>query len=66
MNNVPKISLDIVNRVSRGVVSNLLVGAGVGYALERKAYKELPLPILIPSAYAGYHLYKYRAIWAEK
>lgn len=63
MDKIPRIALDFTNRSTRGVVSNIFVGAGLAYAMERKAYRELPLPILFPSAYAGYHLWKYRQKW---
>ena len=41
-----------------GVTRNLLAGAGLCYAVERQKYIEVPLTILCPSIYAGYHVFK--------
>ena len=41
-----------------GTVRNILSGAGLCYAVQNKKYEEIPLTILFPSVYAGYHVYK--------
>jgi len=49
-----------------GTSRNILLGAGLCYALERKEYMHIPLVTMFPSIYAGYHLYKHRddaAVW---
>lgn len=42
----------------RGAASNFLMGAGLAYSIEKETYWHLPIAILFPSAYAGYHLFK--------
>jgi hypothetical protein len=37
---------------------NLLLGGGLCYAVENKRYIEIPVTFLVPSIYAGYHLFK--------
>lgn len=48
-----------------GPTRNLLLGAGLCYALKKQEYVHIPLIVLFPSVYAGYHLYenKERIIW---
>ncbi len=42
----------------RGFTSFLFMGGGLYYTNEQKKYWEIPLVILCPSMYAGYHLMK--------
>lgn len=41
-----------------GPLRNLLLGAGVCFSIEKEKYWHIPLIILCPSPYVGYHLYK--------
>jgi hypothetical protein len=41
-----------------GSMRNLLLGGGLCYAVENKRYIEIPITFLVPSIYAGYHLFK--------
>jgi hypothetical protein len=41
-----------------GPTRNLLLGAGLCYAVKKEQYTHLPLILLFPSIYAGYHLYE--------
>ena len=43
-----------------GTSRNILLGAGLSFAVERKEYMHIPLVAIFPSIYAGYHLYKHR------
>ena len=40
--------------------SNILLGAGLCYAIENKTYSDIPLIILFPSIFTGYNIYKNR------
>ena len=58
-----KASTESVNMVTTyvfGTQRNILLGAGLSFAVERKEYMHIPLVAIFPSIYAGYHLYKYR------
>jgi hypothetical protein len=45
----------------RPVISNLFMGAGIFHAIYTESdYWQIPLAIITPSAYTGYHIYKYR------
>tara|TARA_R110002111_G_scaffold66137_7_gene108010 strand:+ start:2187 stop:2432 length:246 start_codon:yes stop_codon:yes gene_type:complete len=52
-----KINIDF-NLFKRGIVSGLLVGGGVMHAIHNKNYHHVPLPVLLPGAYTGYHTMK--------
>lgn len=41
-----------------GTWRNVLLGAGLSYALEREEHTHIPLIIIFPSIYAGYHAYR--------
>jgi len=57
----------VVNaRSQRGIISCLLAGAGMSYAVSREKYSQVPLAYIFPSAYAGYHLYKNRGYLHEQ
>ena len=43
-----------------GVMRSLILGAGLAYAVEQEKYTHMPLVILFPTAYAGYHAYMNR------
>jgi hypothetical protein len=40
-----------------GAPRNIMVGAGLAYAVQNELYLHLPLIFLTPSIYVGYHLY---------
>jgi len=41
-----------------GTTRNIMAGAGLCYSIQNEKYLEIPLTILFPSIYSGYHLYK--------
>jgi hypothetical protein len=43
-----------------GTTRNLLLGAGLCHTIQTEQYHHLPLVVLFPSVYAGYHLYKHK------
>lgn len=42
-------------------VRNVMMGAGMAYAIEKEKFWHLPFVFLIPSPYAGYQAYKNRS-----
>jgi hypothetical protein len=58
-----KISQDInlkVNTITRPFISNLFVGLGIYHAIYTEDDNwQIPLAIIAPSIYIGYHSYKY-------
>lgn len=40
--------------------SNMLVGAGLCYAIENQTYYNIPFILLFPSIFTGYNMYKNR------
>jgi hypothetical protein len=57
LQNIPKIPKIIPYNVY-GTLRNLFAGAGLCYALQNKKYEEIPLALVVPSVYVGYHVYK--------
>jgi hypothetical protein len=55
----------IITNYVIGTPRNLLLGVGLAYAIERKEYLDVPIILLFPSVYAGYHLYTERNTVAE-
>jgi hypothetical protein len=43
-----------------GSTRNILLGAGLSYAIEKKFYIHIPIIFIMPSVYAGYHMFKNR------
>ena len=41
-----------------GSIRNVLLGAGLCYAVENEKYTHLPIIFLVPSIYAGYNLFE--------
>lgn len=41
-----------------GTVRNLLLGGSLYYTVEREEYTHIPVIIVFPSIYSGYHLHK--------
>ena len=48
----------VIQHYIYGTTRNILAGGGLCYAIQNEKYLETPLPILFPSIYAGYHLFK--------
>ena len=48
-----------------GPTRNLLLGAGLSYAVKKEQYDHIPLIFLFPSVYAGYHLYENKNLVAR-
>ena len=58
MNNVDIIYKNLLRPVV--VIRNLFTGMGLYHSIyTEKDYYQIPLPILFPSIYIGYHSYKY-------
>jgi hypothetical protein len=53
----------IVYTVSSGSLRNVLLGAGIAYAIEKEQYTHIPIVFVFPSVYAGYQLYKNK-VWS--
>lgn len=51
-------SIELIHRNRRGVISNLFMGAGLCYAMDQKKFSHIPLVLMFPSAYTGYHIYQ--------
>ena len=45
-----------------GVVRNVLLGAGLCYAIEKENYWHLPVIWVFPSVYSGYQIFQNRDI----
>lgn len=45
-----------------GPLRNILLGAGLAYAAQKEKYWHFPIAFLVPSVYAGYHVYKQRDV----
>lgn len=41
-----------------GTWRNVLLGGALSYAIEREDYTHIPLILLVPSVYTGYHAYR--------
>jgi hypothetical protein len=50
-------SIDRFINITNGVSRNILLGAGLSYAIKKKLFFHIPLVILFPSVYAGYNTY---------
>jgi hypothetical protein len=48
-----------------GTMRNLLLGAGLHYAVQRDEYTHIPLILIFPSIYAGYHLHKNKDVLVD-
>jgi len=58
MNRLNNESAKIVTNYVIGSTRNILLGGSVYYAVEKDNYYHIPLIILVPSVYTGYHMYK--------
>ncbi len=43
-----------------GVVRNILLGAGLAYAMQKEKYWHIPIAFVTPAVYVGYHAYTQR------
>lgn len=41
-----------------GTTRNILLGTSLAYAIQNKYYLHIPIIIIMPSVYAGYHIYE--------
>jgi hypothetical protein len=48
-----------------GTPRNILLGAGLSYAIEREEYTHLPLIFFFPSIYAGYHAHRNKDVMMD-
>jgi hypothetical protein len=55
MSSMPRIA---VQHYFFGTTRSIFAGGGLCYAIQKENYIEIPLILVFPSAYAGYHLYK--------
>jgi len=55
----------VIQHYSIGTAGKLLGGAGLCYAIQNKKYLHIPIILVFPSAYAGYHVYKNKDEMAE-
>lgn len=54
----PHINIETYRLITNASIHYLLLGAGICYTIQSKQYLHIPLVILAPSTYAGYHCYK--------
>jgi hypothetical protein len=50
----------MIHHYVSGTTRNILAGGGICFAVENQRYLEVPLALVFPSIYTGYHLYKNR------
>jgi hypothetical protein len=54
-------NISIKNRViTLSNFSNIIVGAGLCYAIENEEYYNIPIIVFFPSIFTGYNMYKNR------
>ncbi len=51
-------STPMIHHYIFGTTRNILLGAGLSFAVQKENYIHIPLIFLTPSIYAGYHLYE--------
>ena len=56
--NTQFISQTITRVIPNEVISSFLLGSGLSYAIQNEKYMHIPLVLLFPTAYTGYHVYK--------
>ena len=56
--NTQFISQTITRVIPNGVISSFLLGSGLSYVIQNEKYMHIPLVLLFPTAYTGYHVYK--------
>ena len=53
-----KINAETIRLIIHSSINGLLIGAGICYTIQSEKYIHIPLVILFPSVYTGYHSYK--------
>lgn len=48
----------VVTQYVFGATRNFMLGSGLCYAIQNERYLHVPLVVLFPSIYAGYHSYQ--------
>ena len=56
--NTQFISQTITRVIPNEVISSFLLGSGLSYVIQNEKYMHIPLVLLFPTAYTGYHVYK--------
>ena len=56
---IPKITPNVT---PNGVLSSFLLGVGLSYCVETEKYSHIPLVLLFPTPYLGYHIFKNKDI----
>ena len=56
--NTQFISQTITRVIPNEVISSFLLGSGLYYVIQNKKYMHIPLVLICPTAYTGYHVYK--------
>ena len=55
---LPKVFKNNIYNYQISSFRNLLLGASLAYAVEKESYAPIPLIVIFPTPYAGYHIYK--------
>ena len=65
----PRANIEMIRYIVKSPLHTLLLGAGLCYTIQSNQYAHIPLVIVCPSIYAGYHCYKNKdqiAEWIRK
>ena len=65
----PRANMEMIRFITNAPIHSLLLGAGLCYTIQSKQYLHVPLVMVCPSIYAGYHCYKNKdqiAEWIRK
>ncbi len=65
----PRANIEMIRYIVTSPLHTLLLGAGLCYTIQSNKYSHVPLVIVCPSIYAGYHCYKNKdriAEWIRK
>ena len=54
---IPKVFTHNLYNYHISSLRNLLLGVGLAYAVEKESYMHIPLVVIFPTPYAGYHAY---------
>jgi len=60
MNLVQTATNSVITHYVSGMSRNLICGAALAYSVQNEKYTYIPLVILFPSIFAGYHMYNNR------
>jgi hypothetical protein len=53
-----RLNTKTIRLITNSSINGLLIGAGICYTIQSEKYIHIPLVILFPSVYSGYHSYK--------